>query len=332
MNADARNAVSGNVSVRRPVVLNQLGAEFNDVLGAHWSQPVVVPGYNEERVWDIPKGVDVLLTRPGPRWKVAPYVRPPEWPNDLRWIQVVSAGIDFYPDWFVSADGPKVSSGRGITANPIAEYVFAAILEHEKRLTRLAIHAPEQYAQSATGTLEGKAIGLFGFGAIGRAVAARASAFGMEVLAVRRTGISEPQDGVRFLDGLEELSAGSDHLVLAAPLTEETRHILDARVLSAAKPGQHIINVARGGLIDQEALLVALDGPNIVGATLDVTDPEPLPEGHPLYWHPKVLITPHISWSGTRNAERLTERIIANLDAYARGLPPSDLVDPLTRY
>ncbi|WP_353619468.1 NAD(P)-dependent oxidoreductase [Rhizobium sp. ICMP 5592] len=332
MNVDTRNAVPGNASIRRPVVLNQLGAEFDNVLGAHWSQPVVVPGYGEDRAWDIPKGVDVLLTRPGPGWKAAPRVRPPEWPNDLRWIQVASAGIDFYPDWFVAADGPKVSCGRGITANPIAEYVFAAILEHEKRLRQLAIHTPEQYTQLATGTLEGKTIGLFGFGAIGKAVAARANAFGTEVLAVRRTSSFGTQDGVRFLSGLEELVADSDHLVLAAPFTPQTRHILDARILSVAKPGQHIINVARGGLIDQEALLAALDGSTIAGATLDVTDPEPLPADHPLYRHPKVLITPHISWSGTRNAQRLTDRIIANLDAYVRGQPLSDVVDPLTRY
>jgi phosphoglycerate dehydrogenase-like enzyme len=331
MTIDVRPLQATDPEIRRPVIVNQLGPEVGEALNAHWSRPTIIDGFDAAAPWNIPAGADVLLTRPGVAWK-SRHDKPENWPGDLRWIQTASVGIDFYPDWFLSADGPTVSCGRGLAANPIADYVLAAILGFEKRLHEIAIVSPDAFRQSELGTLEGQTIGLLGFGAIGQAVAKRAFAFDMGIIAVRRNKTLGTSDGVRFVSGLEELVAQVDHLVLAAPLTAQTHHVVNRRVLSAAKSGLHIINVARGALIDQDALLAALETSRLGGATLDVTNPEPLPEGHPLYTHPKVRITPHISWNGTKNAGRLQERILSNLDAYARGLPVSDIVDPIQRY
>jgi phosphoglycerate dehydrogenase-like enzyme len=121
--------------------------------------------------------------------------------------------------------------------------------------------------------------------------------------------------------------ARSDHLVIAAPLTQETRGIFDAAVFASAKPGLHLINVARGEIIDQAALLAALDSGHVAATTLDVTAPEPLPAGHPFYAHPKVRLTPHSGWTSDENADRLTEKLLGNLDRFLAGKPLLDVVN-----
>ena len=329
--AEAPRGASSSVR-RAPVILNQLGPEFGRALAARVAGAVVTDDFAQSRPWEIRAGVDVLITKPEPGWTNAPREAPPDWPRDLRWIQVASAGMDFYPAWLVAADGPFVGCARGVTAAPIAEYVFAAILGFEKRLDAVAIRSPEGFRQSKLGVLEERTIGLFGFGAIGQAIALRARAFGMRIVATRRSPALVAEEGVRFVDDLGTLVGECDYLILAAPMTAETRHALDSRVLSRARPGLLIVNPARGGLIDQEALLAALDDGRVAGAVLDVTDPEPLPAGHPLYLHPKVRITPHISWQSPLNASKLLDHITRNLEAYVDGRPLSGIVDPVRRY
>jgi phosphoglycerate dehydrogenase-like enzyme len=324
---------AGPTSARRaPVILNQLGAEFGRALAARLAGAVVTDDFDPTRPWETRAGVDVLVTRPGSGWTNAPREAPSGWAGDLRWIQVASAGMDFYPAWLVAPDGPLVSCARGVTAAAIAEYVFAAILGFEKRLDAIAIRSPEGFRQIELGVLEERTIGMFGFGAIGQAIAVRARAFGMRIVATRRNPAPGAEAGVRFVDDLGTLVGECDYLVLAAPLTAETRYALDSRVLSRARPGLCVVNPARGGLIDQEALLAALDDGRVAGAVLDVTDPEPLPEGHPLYLHPKVRITPHISWQSPLNASKLLDHITRNLEAYIDGRPLSGIVDPVRRY
>jgi phosphoglycerate dehydrogenase-like enzyme len=137
---------------------------------------------------------------------------------------------------------------------------------------------------------------------------------------------------VRFAPDFPALIAEADHLVLALPLTARTRHILDAAALALAKPTLHVVNVARGGLINDDALLAALDEGRIAAASLDVTEPEPPPAGHPYYSHQKVRLTPHISWADKTSAERLNDKIIANFEHYLRGEPLEDIVDPVRGY
>lgn len=312
-----------------PVVINQLGARVGERLAAHPARPVVVDQPPDLPPWRLPSEADVLVTGPG-GWRNAPAAAPPGWPHGLRWIQTASAGIDFYPPWL--ARGVTLSCGRGIAAGPIAEYVLAALLRFEKRLDAVAARGPQDWRERVLGTLDGRTIGLVGYGAIGREVARRANAFGARVLAVRR-GPWDPAETAAFpAASLEALVAASDHLVLALPQTAGTRRLVDAALLALAKPGLHLVNVARGGLVDHDALLAALDDGRLGGATLDVTEPEPLPDGHPLYAHPDVLLTPHVAWADSRHEERLAAKILSNLTRFAAGAPLDDVVDTLRGY
>jgi phosphoglycerate dehydrogenase-like enzyme len=317
--------------VRRPVIVSQLGPETDARLAAHPSRPIVRALGADETPWALREPADVLIARPFVKpWDAPPRERPAGWPGPLQWVFTVSAGVDFYPGWLLSA--PVVTCGRGVTANPIAEYAMAAILSHAKRLEAIAVRKPEDFRITELTGIEGQTLGLAGFGAIGQATALRARAFGMRVLALKRASWGEAHEGVEPVADIGELLARSDHVVLALPATPATRHIVGAAALARAKAGLHIVNVARGSLIDQEALLAALDGGKIAAATLDVTEPEPLPAGHPLYTHPKVRLTPHSSWGSSANGRRLVEKLIANLDRYARGAVLADIVDPERGY
>jgi len=154
----------------------------------------------------------------------------------------------------------------------------------------------------------------------------------MSVIAFRRSSWTSETDGVEAVSGIGELMERSDHLVLAMPATPLTKNMVGTDALARAKPGLHLINIARGALIDQEALLAALDEGRLGAATLDVTTPEPLPAGHRLYSHPKVRLTPHVAWEGSGNAARFNRIVMRNLDAYVAGQPLENLVDQKQGY
>lgn len=319
------DGAAGAGPVRQPVVVNQLGPDVARAVAGHWSRPRVIEHPAETPSWHLPPEADVLLTRPFAGWLGAPAERPPGWPFGLRWIQTASTGVDFFPSWLL--DDVVVTIGRGASAVAIAEYVLAAILGFEKRLHEVRPEGPEQWGKGTFGSVAGKVVGLAGFGSIGRAVAERARAFGLTVQVLKRSPWSEPLDGIVPVPDIATLVAAADHLVLALPATPQTVGLVDADVLSRARPSLHLINVARGRIVDQAALLRALDGGRLAAATLDVTDPEPLPPGHALYSHPKVVLTPHISWTGGDHAQRLIAKTLANLDAYARGAALADVFD-----
>lgn len=315
--------------MRRTLILNQLGPEVAAALAAHPLQPRVRDADPGLAPWQV-DDADVLLTGPDPSWRDAPAQPPSGWPGRLGWVQVASTGIDWLPRWLL--DGPVVTCGRGHNAVPIAEYVLGAMLLHEKRLDQVSIHSRDQWQRHALGTLEGRVLGLAGYGAIGQAVASRARAFGMRVAAWKRSPWRGDEPDLLRVDSLDALADLSDHLVLALPLTDATRHCVDAALLSAPRPGLHLVNIARGGLVDQPALLEALDRGRLGFATLDVTEPEPLPADHPIYTHPRIRLTPHISWSGQAARTRLTEQILGNLTAWGRGETLRDVVDPARGY
>ena len=154
----------------------------------------------------------------------------------------------------------------------------------------------------------------------------------MRVLALRRTGRKSPVCGVELAKSLGDLLESADHLVLALPATPKTRHLIDAAALARIKPGAHLINVARGSLVDQEALREALTSGRVALASLDVTDPEPLPAGHWLYEHPKVRLSPHMSWSTPGAVSRLLDTFVENLRRYREGAPLEGRVDLDERY
>ena len=146
------------------------------------------------------------------------------------------------------------------------------------------------------------------------------------MVAHRRTFRPSEWPGVEMVRSMEEVLAAADHLVIAAPATRETRHLIDAAALARMKPTAHLVNVARGELVDQEALRSALDDDGLALASLDTVEPEPLPEGHWLYSHPKVRLSPHCSWAGPGALDRLTEPFVENLGRFRRG---ETLLDPV---
>ncbi len=191
---------------------------------------------------------------------------------------------------------------------------------------------PEHWNIAGLGTLAGKTIGLVGIGAIGTEVARRAQAFDARVMAFRRTDAGPPLAGIEVVRGLHDMLARADHVVIAAPATARTHRLMDAAAFAAMKPGVHLINVARGTLVDQEALRVALDDGRVARASLDTVDPEPLPEGHWLYSHPGVRLSPHISWSSPDTMPKTIGIFVENLRRFRAGQPLAGLVDPVARY
>ncbi len=273
----------------------------------------------------LPPEVNILLSASYPRDPASPLrVRPAGWPFNLKWVQLISAGIDSYPPWVFEV--PKVSTGRGVGAEPIAEYVLAAIFEHAKRLPGLWVKGPEQWRQSSLGMVRDTTLGIVGVGPIGMALAAKGMALGMKVQALRRSDAPFPMAGITRATSLGDMFAQCDHLVIAAPATPETRHMVNAEVLARGHRRLHLINIGRGTLVDQTALIAALDAGQLARATLDVTDPEPLPADHPLYSHPKVRISPHTSAISSYIREALVAKVARNLARYQAGDDPEDLV------
>jgi len=218
---------------------------------------------------------------------------------------------------------------------PIAEWVLAAMLAHEKQFPESWISEPLASWEGRTarlGTLAGRTLGLVGFGTIARAVAVRAQAFGMEVQAFRRSDTPIDLDGVHRAVSLVDLARSSDHLVVTAPATADTRHLVGAEVLAAVKPGAHLVNIARGSIVDQDELRAALDDGRLARATLDTVEPEPLPAGHWLYGHPKVRLSPHISWSGPDSIPILFDLFLDNVRRRFDGEPLEGVVDIAAGY
>ena len=264
--------------------------------------------------WAVAEGVSVLLVTNG---KLSSLARTaPRWASGLQWLHTRPTGLDEAPDWLF--DVPHLTVSRGAAATAIAEYVLAAILDFEKGLSGLRVTDPAGWAPRRTGSLSGRTLGLVGFGAIGRAVAHRARPFGMKVRAARRRPGADP--AATEIVPLPELCATSDHLVLCAPLTAETRGLFDAKTFAQCRPGQHLINVARGGLIVEDALRDALQQ-TIARATLDVWTEEPPPPGHWIYSHPRVILTPHSASVSPVTEARLQEILEENLTAWLAGRP-----------
>jgi phosphoglycerate dehydrogenase-like enzyme len=307
------------------VIASQFEEGFNEGLRALPLGPTVIAA-PEEQPWRAANDADVLLVRPSPAWRQNRELeRPTAWPGRLRWVYSGSVGVDFYPRWLL--DAPLVSCGRGVASDEIADYVISAIYHQAKDLEAVRARSLAQWKQAPLGRVAGSTIGIVGLGAIGEAVARRALALGARVTATRRRPLPSTVQGVELLSDLRGVVGSADHLVLALPATDATRNLINAELLAHAKPGAHLINIARGSVIDQEALIRALDGGHLDFATLDVTEPEPLPADHPLWSHPKVRLTPHVSSNYTLVRDVLFEKVVANLGRFARGETPSDLVD-----
>ncbi|TRW14537.1 NAD(P)-dependent oxidoreductase [Glacieibacterium frigidum] len=279
--------------------------------------------------WGLPTDVDVIFALHGSDDEShADAPRPAGWPGQVKLVQIASSGIDGYPEWLFEA--PQVATAAGTSAGPIAEYVLTVILMHEKRLPAMQVRdgdawvAQDAMVQNPLGSLDGKTVGLIGMGEIGARVAKLAQAFGARVVASRRSGGAGPE-GVEIVP-LEAVLARADHLVIAAPLSPETAGLLDAVAFAKCRRGVHLVNIARGGIVDTGALIEALMSGQVGAASLDVTDPEPLPTGHPLWSAPNVRITPHVAWSSAGTPGRIFKLFAENVGRLATGEPVRNLV------
>jgi phosphoglycerate dehydrogenase-like enzyme len=249
----------------------------------------------------------------------------------LRWVHILGTGVDKFPLHLV---GDKlVTCSRGATAVPIAEWVMAMLLAHEKQLPDSWItEPPKAWYMANNGCLENKTLGIIGLGAIGQAIARRALAFDMSIIAKVRTHRTSPIPGVELIEDLHDLLQRSDHVVLALPSTPQSNRLMGTRSMQAMQPGAHLVNVSRANLVDQEALRENLDKSHIGRASLDVVEPEPLPAGHWMYQHPRVFLSPHIAWSGPNMVERLLAPFFANVVAFANDQPLQGVVDTTAGY
>ena len=247
----------------------------------------------------------------------------------VRWVQTSGTGVDKVPRSIY--EGRIVTCARGASAAPISEWVMAAVLAWAKRMPQTWLHAPPRhwnFPWPALDSVSGSTIALVGLGGIGSAIARRALAFDMRVNALRRTDAPSPVDGVEVVRSMADLVRDADHLVLAAPATAKTQHLIDAEVLRQVKPGVHLVNIARGALVDQDALRDARDDDRVAMATLDTVDPEPLPAGHWLYEHPKVRLSAHVSWYEPELQQAAMAIFIDNIGRFNRGEGLREVVDP----
>jgi phosphoglycerate dehydrogenase-like enzyme len=273
----------------------------------------------------VPDGIEVLIAVPFALADDEMRRTPPDgWPFDLRWTQLVTVGTDFYPPWFIA--GPPITSGRGNSAVALAEFALAAIFAHAKQFHDFHVTSPVEWQRKQMRMLTGSTLGLVGYGGLGQALAPRAQALGMEVVAIRKS-TAPLGPGVKRADSLKALFEASDHVVLGLPATAVTRHMIDADILAYARPDLHLVNIARGALIDDDALLQALDTGKISRATLDVTEPEPLPEGHAFYSHPKIFLSPHCSTNSEDNFRTIAAHFATNLERFLRGDPLLDVIN-----
>lgn len=300
---DRVRAVSGSLVVVRSESREhalELAADAEVILAGHWSDQL---------------------------WKAAPH---------LRWVQSGGAGVERFLTSDFIASPIILTNAAGVYAIPIADHVMAFVLHFSRGFGRLLRSQLEHRwgEEVEPDELTGKTLGIVGLGGIGAEVARRAKGFGMRVIAVRRRPErpSRFADEVRGPDALPWLLAESDYAALCSALTPATRHLIGEEELSRMKPTAYITNIGRGGLIDEPALIAALQAARIAGAGLDVFATEPLPADSPLWDMPNVLITPHTSGSSPRSHDRLMELFCENVRRYLAGERLLNVVDKKAGY
>lgn len=242
--------------------------------------------------------------------------------TDLQWVQALSAGTDNYDHDALADRDVALTTVSGVHAKPIGQHVLAALLHFERRFDRaVAQQQRSEWHRYTGGELGDRTIGIVGVGAIGSNVAEYCQPFDARVVGLKRDPTQAPETlaAVYGPDDLETLLAQSDYLVLACPLTEETRGMIDADALATLPDDAVVVNVARGEVVDEAALIDALEAEELGGAALDVFEEEPLPEESPLWGRDDVLLTPHIAGSTPHYWERCAEVFLENWDRYRDG-------------
>jgi phosphoglycerate dehydrogenase-like enzyme len=268
----------------------------------------------------------------------------------LRWIQLNYAGVNKALDKPIIQQGQVITtSTSGVIVSQVAEYAVTACLALGRRLPALAgLQHEHSWPRNAWETLvprelRGSTVGIVGYGSIGREVARLLQPFGVRILAAKKDamhpqdsgyiqeGLGDPE-GTLFerlypVEALTDMLPECDFVVIALPLTDETLHIIDAAVLASMKSSAYLVNVGRGDIIDEEALIMALKEGRIAGAALDVFSQEPLPGDSPLWDMPNVIVTPHIAGLSPHLTEDTVNFFIKNLQRYLEELPLYNQVD-----
>ncbi|WP_082694915.1 D-2-hydroxyacid dehydrogenase [Mycobacterium lehmannii] len=255
--------------------------------------------------------------------------------GELEWIHVTAAGVDTLLFDELRDSDAVVTNARGVFDRPIAEYVLGAVLAHAKdSRTSFALQSQHRWQHRETRAIARARALVVGTGSIGREIARLLRAVGMQVRGAGRVATTDDPDfgDVVASASLADEVGWCDHLVLAAPLTNATRGMVDASVLSAMKPDAHLVNIGRGPVVEESALLSALRDNRIGGATLDVFDTEPLPPDHPLWDAPNVTITAHMAGDVVGWREALAEQFVDNAQRWLAGEPLVNVVDKKLGY
>jgi phosphoglycerate dehydrogenase-like enzyme len=306
-----------------------------------------IPCRNPDQMKPLLKEVEILYTFWFP-------FDPAEVAPKLKWIQLSSAGVDHLLGYPVMKSPVIITTTSGIHAVPIAEYVFALMLALVKKLPLVLDYQKrrewprERNHVLVSEELRDKVIGIIGYGSIGREVARLAKAFGMKVFATKRhvevntdkgyrlPGVGDPEGALveRLYPNskLREMLPLCDFVVVAVPLTPETYHMIGPEELAAMKPSAYLINIARGAVVDESALVEALREKKLAGAALDVFEQEPLPPESPLWELPNVIITPHVSAITPKYDDRATALFAENLRRYLAGEELLNVVDKSLGY
>ncbi|MCX6048520.1 MAG: D-2-hydroxyacid dehydrogenase [Chloroflexi bacterium] len=273
----------------------------------------------------------------------------------LRWVQMENAGIDHIHNTPLWQSNLPIASANGAHLPHLPEYVLTMLLAWAHRVPELlALQAQAHWFsgqhidQLWPRPVYKRTLGIVGYGAIGRDLARMAKGLGMRIVATHRAGSShhyrgfsppglgDPDgslpDAYFTLDELPALLRQSDYVVLGVPLMDQTRHLIGAAELAEMLPHALLINIGRGGLIDQAALLDALQQQRIGGAVLDVTDPEPLPADHPLWHQENVIITPHMAGHSPQHFDNVVDLFAENIRRYRAGEPLFNLVERALGY
>lgn len=247
--------------------------------------------------------------------------------TNLKWLSTIYAGIDAFDTGLLKSRGTILTNGAGINAVAVAEYAVLGILAAAKRydeVVRMADRKEWSIAPPGQIELDGTGALVIGYGSIGRLIGDRLAAFGVAVTGVTRSG----REGTLTPDQWRAKIGDYDWIVLAAPSTGDTHALIGANEIAAMKPGAWLVNIARGDMVDQEALIQALEKRRIAGAFLDTVTPEPLPPEHPLWTAPNTLHSMHLSGrSQTKMFQRAAALFLDNLDAYLTDRPMRNVVD-----
>ena len=236
----------------------------------------------------------------------------------IRWVQLPLAGVDRYEPAMDAHPDLMWTSAKGAYAQPVGEFALTLALALVRNIPAFA--RARSWGSPAGITLHDRDVVIVGAGGVGREILRLISNFTSRTTVVRRTAQPVPGAGRTLTDeGLDEALGQADVVLLAAAMTAGTEHLIDARRLALMRPEAFLINVARGPLVDTDALVQALQAGRLAGAALDVTDPQPLPESHPLWSEPRALVTPHTAETQAMTEPHLAERVRENVARLARG-------------